>query len=915
MSRLFSRMFFGNLLSLLVALTVSAASSLPLYESFPLTYANNARLRDLASFDAGNSAGSGSNLTNFWAAGLSYPGLLTDTNSGGCLANGTPSSGRDAGIQIVPNLTLAATNPTLYASFLLNVTTLPTSTNLLLMFASNTGGGSTPVAGVCVDNSGKLWLMKNSATPTTNTTTAITANATNLIVLRYQFNATDNDEVALWLNPATHGNDSAIPNPTLTTTNGTDATTIAAIDLCHRTTSGTAVGATGTKLMDEIRVATNWAGVTPTGTTASGPTGTPVITNTFTTASGLAFRGTNGTVNGAFLVLYSATIGASLTNWAIVGTNNFDAAGNFSFTNSASANAAGFYRVRVGTNGAVSPPVAPGISAQPQALALAVGQVAQFSVTATGTAPLAYQWFFNTNTALANATNFTFTLASAQLSNGGKYSVTITNAAGSTNSAFATLTVTNIPGLPAITTQPTNQVVAQNSNATFTVVATGTAPLAYQWFFNTNTPLLNATNPSLVLTNVQATNAGAYSVRVTNSVGAVTSAIVTLTLNSTLLPGAFYVATNGSDSNPGTLASPYKTLSKGFTAIGTGGIMYLRGGTFAQASKISLSKTSTTNRIRIWAYPGERPVINFTGDTSDGFSISGKGYHFKGIEVKLAGHNGFAISGNSNILENCVAHDNANTGIHITGSTDGVTYPAYNIITNCDSYLNFDSPVGGNADGFSAKWQVGPGNIFTGCRGWNNSDDGWDFWMATSPIIIENSWAFRNGSNFWASATFNGNGNGFKLGGNYVATPHTTRNCVSFENQGGAGRGYDENNNLAGQTIFNCIAYNNSGNGFHLQNTVTNGAHLIRNCVVYLDAANVTSGVRDHNSWNGFAVTAADFQSLDTSTATNARAADGSLPTLTLLRLAHDSSLINAGVDVGLPFYGAAPDLGAFETP
>jgi hypothetical protein len=496
--------------------------------------------------------------------------------------------------------------------------------------------------------------------------------------------------------------------------------------------------------------------------------------------------------------------------------------------------------------------------------------------------------------------------------------VTITNAAGSTSSVFATLTVTNIPGAPAITTQPTNQTVPQGSNAMFTVTATGTAPLAYQWFFNVTTQLLNATNASLVISNAQSTNVGGYSVRVTNSVSAVTSAVATLTVNLPLVPGAFYIATNGSDSNPGTVGSPYKTISKGLTAIGTGGIMYMRGGTYAQASKLSLSKTSTTNHMRIWAYPGERPVVDFTGDTSDGFSISGDGYHFKGIEVKLAGHNGFAISGNSNTLETCTSHDNANTGVHITGSTDGVTYPAYNTITNCDSYLNFDPPIGGNADGFSAKWQVGPGNIFTGCRAWNNSDDGWDFWMATSTIIIENCWAFRNGSNVWASGTFDGNGNGFKLGGNYVATPHIVRGCISFENQGGpsgSGRGYDENNNTAGQTLYNCTAYNNRGNGFHLQNTVTNGAHIVRNCIVYLDPANVTSGTRDHNSWNGFSVSAADFQSLDTSTATNARAADGSLPVLPLLRLAPGSSLIDAGVDVGLPYNGTAPDLGAYESP
>ncbi|MFM2293738.1 MAG: hypothetical protein RLZZ350_151 [Verrucomicrobiota bacterium] len=634
----------------------------------------------------------------------------------------------------------------------------------------------------------------------------------------------------------------------------------------------------------------------------------PIITNLVVAPTSVALLGTNGVANAFYQVMSATNLGLPTNLWFALQTNTFNVAGNFDCT-IATTNPRQFFRIFAPGGG-----TPPGISTSPTAQLVGAGSNATFTVTASGSPTLGYQWRLG-GAPLVGAIANAFTITNAQTNHEGLYSVVVSNAYGLVISSEAALTV-NFP--PTLTSQPTNVTVNVGQNATFAVLATGSAPLRYQWYFNTNTALLNATNPSLVITNVQATNAGAYSARVTNSVGAVTSAVVTLTLNSALVPGAFYVATNGSDSNPGTLASPYKTLSKGFTAIGTGGLMYLRGGAFAQTSKISLSKTSTTNRIRIWAYPGEQPVINFTGDTSDGFSISGNGYHFKGLEVKLAGHNGFAISGNSNTLEACIVHDNANTGIHITGSTDGVTYPAYNVITNCDSYLNFDPPIGGNADGFSAKWQVGPGNIFTGCRGWNNSDDGWDFWMATSPIIIENCWAFRNGSNVWASATFDGNGNGFKLGGNYVATSHLVRNCVSFENVGGptgSGRGYDENNNLGGQTLFNCIAYNNRGNGFHLQNTVTNGAHLVRNCVVYLDPANITSGVRDHNSWNGFTVSAADFQSLDTSTATNARNADGSLPATTLLHLAPGSSLINAGVDVGLPFNGAAPDLGAFESP
>ncbi len=568
----------------------------------------------------------------------------------------------------------------------------------------------------------------------------------------------------------------------------------------------------------------------------------------------------------------------------------------------------------------------PAITTQPQSQNVQTGQVVNLTVVASGTLPLSYQWRFNTNSLLLNATNASFTLTNFQATNAGNYQVVITNIAGSITSAPAVLTVSGTAVAPTITTQPTNQTVNTGQTAAFSVVASGTAPLSYQWRFNTNTVLVGATNALLTLTNVQNTNAGVYSVIVTNVAGGTTSAVASLTISAGLVAGAYFVATNGSDSNPGTLASPYKTISKGLTAISTSGIMYLRGGTYALPSKLSLSKAGTTSYIRIWAYPGETPVIDSTGNSSDGISISGSRYYFKGIEQRFAGHNGFVISGKTNILEFCRVHENTNTGIHITGgSSDGITFPAYNLITNCDSYMNFDGPIGGNADGFSAKWQVGPGNIFSGCRSFNNSDDGWDFWMANSTIVIENCWAFRNGSNIWASATFDGNGNGFKVGGNYIGTSHIVRNCVSFENAKNGStskaRGFDENNNLSGQTLYNCTAYKNDGEGYYFNNTITNGNHTFRNCIAYQDTVTIasTSGhatVADHNTWNsGFSVSAADFQSLDTSGATNPRNADGTLPSLPLLHLAPGSALINAGTNVGLPYNGSAPDLGAFESP
>jgi len=115
--------------------------------------------------------------------------------------------------------------------------------------------------------------------------------------------------------------------------------------------------------------------------------------------------------------------------------------------------------------------------------------------------------------------------------------VVVTNAAGSATSAVATLAVL-VP--PSLTTQPTNQIVVQGSNAPLSVVAAGTVPLGYQWRFN-GTNVSGATTNAYAVTNAQSTNAGSYTVVVTNGAGAATSAVATLTVN---IPPSFTMQPN-----------------------------------------------------------------------------------------------------------------------------------------------------------------------------------------------------------------------------------------------------------------------------------------------------------------------------------------------------------------------------------
>ena len=170
----------------------------------------------------------------------------------------------------------------------------------------------------------------------------------------------------------------------------------------------------------------------------------------------------------------------------------------------------------------------PIITSPPQSVTNNFGATATFSVTATGAPPLAYQWLFNSANPLANATNADLMLTNLQPLNAGGYSVIITNLEGAVTSVVATLTVLTPP---RITKQPSNQTASLFADATFRVTVGGGAPLSYQWRFN-DADLIGKTSSTLIVTNVQRTNVGNYSVVATNFDGSITSQVATLTITT-----------------------------------------------------------------------------------------------------------------------------------------------------------------------------------------------------------------------------------------------------------------------------------------------------------------------------------------------------------------------------------------------
>ena len=424
------------------------------------------------------------------------------------------------------------------------------------------------------------------------------------------------------------------------------------------------------------------------------------------------------------------------------------------------------------------------------------------------------------------------------------------------------------------------------------------------------------------------------------------------------MPRIYYVAPQGNDSQAGTLAAPFGSIARAQEAAQPGDTVYFRGGLYQIheeqiarkqgifAYVFELNKSGRTGApIRYWAYQEEKPVFDFSQVKAEGlrilaFNVTGSWLHFRGLEVigvqvTMKTHTQsecFENHGSNNIYERLGMHDGQAIGWYLVSGSD-------NLVLNCDAYRNYDytseNGSGGNVDGFGCHPRKGStGNILRGCRAWMNSDDGYDCITACEAVTFEHCWAFYNG--FSGDFISRGDGNGFKAGG-WARTPterlpqpfprHTVRFCLAVRNKA---NGFYANHALQGGDWFNNTAFRNGSNfnmvervndpdGINFDINVPGAGQKMKNNLGYKGRSEVTSLNREQSdiSYNYFTlevqVTDKDFVSLDESQLTQPRQADGSLPEVTFMHLADGSKLIDAGIDIGFPFHGKAPDLGCFE--
>ncbi len=358
-------------------------------------------------------------------------------------------------------------------------------------------------------------------------------------------------------------------------------------------------------------------------------------------------QGQNVAVGGSATLNVSASGTAPLSYQWLFNGNGISDGGAYSGTatatlainNAQTANAGNYSVVVTNLVGSVTSAVAvvsvlvpPTMTSQPVSQAVTAGTAASFSATASGSAPLSYQWKLSgvnlANSArMSGATSTALTIASVQAADAGNYTLVVTNAVGVVTSSVAVLTVY---GPPIITQQPSTQNVQAGANVNLSVVASGTAPLSYGWLFN-GTGLSDggaysgSATASLAISNAQPINAGGYSVVVTNVAGAVTSSVAALTVTA-----------------PGSCVTPPSGLVGWWPGDGSGTNYFgtnngsLQGGATATAAGVdgqAFSFNGTTAYVQIPDSPILRPTnvtveawVNFSSLNSSGTAPAGEQY-------------------------------------------------------------------------------------------------------------------------------------------------------------------------------------------------------------------------------------------------------------------------------------------------
>ena len=358
------------------------------------------------------------------------------------------------------------------------------------------------------------------------------------------------------------------------------------------------------------------------------------------------------------------------------------------------ANSAGSITSIVAVLTVLSPP---GIVSNPQSLTIALGQNATFSVGATGSQPLAFQWRFNGG-AIGGATGSSYTRTNAQPLNAGEYTVVITNIVGSITSAPASLAFNLLP--PIITSVPQSQTVVAGTTMIFEVGAASPTPLSYQWYRNGES-LPGQTNSVLTLANTTTNHSGSYVVMVANAAGSVTSAppaVLTVVPSCSPAPAGLLAWWTGDGTADDIVGSNNGTFQGGSAASEAG------------VARACFSFNGTTAYVQIPDAPALRPTnltveawVRFNSLDSSGSASAGQQYIVFRQNTRSSYFEGFSLTKQRALgVDNFVFGVSSAAGVGVevkslTSVSTGVWYHVAGVRGNNFIQLYVDGQLQGQA--------------------------------------------------------------------------------------------------------------------------------------------------------------------------------------------------------------------------
>jgi len=428
------------------------------------------------------------------------------------------------------------------------------------------------------------------------------------------------------------------------------------------------------------------------------------------------------------------------------------------------------------------------VTISPTSATVAAGGTQQFSAVVQNTSNTAVTWQVNGVTG-GNATVGTISssglyTAPGVVPNPATVTVTAVSQADATKSAAAQVTITAATTV-SVTISPTSATVAAGGTQQFSAVVQNTSNTAVTWQVNGvtggNATVGTISSSGLYTAPGVVPNPATVTVTAVSQADATKSAAAQVTI--TAVAGiAFYVSTTGSDSNPGTLSSPWRTIQRAANSVQAGDIVYVRGGVFNESVNISVSGSAIAGPITFQSYPGETAIVDGTGlvpptsSTQGLINITNQSYiSIQGFEIR-----NYQTSSASAIP----------AGIWVSGSGSNIQ-----ILNNVVHNIVTTSEASGNAFGIAVYGTAAPASL--------------------DSVTISGNQVYNLKTGQSESVNVDGNVTNFVITNNSI---HDNDNIgidvIGFEGVSpDPSYDYARNGTVAGNTVYNISAINNPGEG------------------------------------------------------------------------------------------------------